>query len=556
MSEVVLKEKKKIHIRKWVYFSLSILINAFIMLQAALPATESVKWSNLFVRFFTSLFNGSGKDTTEVIKVSNLELNYDSNYSYNFIEGYDDNEIVVGKVKRLNAVISPASATNTAVSFKVSDTSIASITQNQNLAYITGLKAGIVEVTATSLADNTFVSKYSFNIVEPKAPITYTVSDASIYQGSLFYLPITCDNEDYYDLNKLEVNNSNPSVINKSSDYEGLYYASSVGTSILTISDKSFTITVNDSSSVTLPSFTKIDGVDTLYSKGQASYQVQVSNSPTNKDVYWEVSNPSLASINKNGILKINEINEESKITITAHSLLDKDVIISKEITLKPVTITDFELVIPYYGTHITNMPYMGETGEEIKVWIEDNTGTIGTSGVTVTSSNPDVAKVYAQGSYIYISCIKDGNTHIEVTSINNPSVMKYIDLQVTVRGVINHDNYLSFAEFVRKSIGHFLLFLVSGVFTFLYFYELNKDVNFKGKKKWYYIAVSLVLGVLLAGLSELIQVFVPSRFGSMLDVLTDSSGYILGALITLLVIYLIHHTKNKKKEKLEKEKE
>ncbi|MCR4879342.1 MAG: VanZ family protein [Bacilli bacterium] len=542
MSEV----KHKINIRKWIYLGFSILITAFIMVHSFLPASQSAKWSNVFVRFFMNLFNGAGGDNTEIINVTGIDLKYDTNYSYNFIEGYADNEIAINTTKRLNASILPTNATNSAVSYKVSDESIVKITQDQNYAYVTGLAEGSVTITATSLGNNSYTSTYNFNVVNPKAPVTYLVSDIEVYQGSLFYLPITTQNEEYYDVNKLDIINSSPTVAYKS-EINDLYYASSIGEDNFSIKDTSFKVTVKDASSITLPTFSSIEGKDVITSNSSGTYKAIVSNEATSNDVYWEVSDTSKASVNKYGLVKAYDIKEESKITLTAHSLLYKEVVVSKEITLKPVTITSFELVIPYYGNHVTNMPYLGETGQEIKVWIEDNTGTIALSGVIVSSSDPSVAEVYAQGSYIYINCIKEGDTRITVTSINNPEVSKYIDLQVVIRGVINNDNYLSFSEFVRKSIGHFLLFMADGIFTFLFLYELNKEVKYKGKKEWHYVVFSLVLGILLAGLSELIQHFVPTRFGSFKDVAVDSLGFILGALITYLIIYLIKRHQNKK---------
>lgn len=546
--------KNKRRFLKWIYLAFSSLVTVFIIVQASLPASQSARWSNIFVRFFMNLFNGTGKDTTEVIDVTGLDLEYDSEYQFNYVEGYLENEIALGKEKRVKACIAPENATNSAVQFTVSDNSIAKVTQNLNFAYITGLKEGSVEVTATSLDNGAFIDKYTFNIVNKKAPVTYVVNNIDVYEGSDFYLPISYENDSFYNIDALSLTNSSPSIASKVEGIEGLYKANSLGTDTFITPSSSFTVNVISNSGVIYPHFSSISGKDTLTSKSTAVYEVEVDNSPTNKDVYWTVSNNALASISKDGTLKLNEIKEENKITITARSLLDDTLYISREITLKPVTITSFELVVPYYGTHITNMPYMGETGEEIKIWMEDNTGTIASSGVTVSSSDESVAEVYAQGSYIYINCIKEGDTKIVVTSINNPEVSKYIDLQVTIRGVINHDNYLSFSEFIRKSIGHFLLFFVDGVLTYLFLYELNKDVNYKRKKYWHHIVLAVIFGVLFAGLSELIQYFVPTRYGSFMDIGVDSLGYILGVAITVLVIYLIHCHQNKKKLETSKE--
>lgn len=541
------KEVKKIHISKWIYLSISLLINVFIIVQASLPASDSARWSNVFVRFFMNLFNGTGKDTTEIIDVNDIDLTYDKQYQYNYIAGYSDHELVVGKNKRLMSKVLPDNATNTAVKFTSSDESVASIYQNENYAYIKGNKKGTVDITVTSLANNTFIDTYSFNVIDKRAPSSYEVNNISIYQDSLFYLPLSIDNESYYDIDKLPIINSDPTIVDKSSIYPSLYYASNIGEAHFFINDKEFIVEVKNRSDIVLPIFNSIEGNDIVYSNSKVSYKPIIINSPSSKEVLWEVNGSPDVDIDKEGNLSIGDIKEETSIVVRARSLLDTSIYSEKVITIKPITITSFELVIPYYGNHITNMPYMGETGEEIKVWMEDNTGTIGVSGVNVSSSNTEVAEVYAQGSYIYINCIKEGDTRINVTSINNPSVTKYIDLQVVIRGVINHDNYLSFSEFVRKSIGHFLLFLVNGVFTFLFFYELDKDINYKFKKKWHYIAISIILGLFFAGLSEFIQYLVPTRFGSFIDIGVDFGGYLLGVLIILLIIYLIKRRNNNK---------
>ena len=549
-NDTSLDNKKKVHYLKWIYLVIILLINIFIIVQAALPASQSARWSDIFVRFFMNIFNGSGKDTTEVIPVEDININYDKDYRYNYIGGYQDNELVIGTTKRLVSVVSPDNATNTAVSYSLNDDKLASITQDEKYLYVKGLEEGTLEITATSLGDNSLIAKYTFNVVMPKAPTTYVVNDIEIYKDSLFYLPISIDNPSYYDLSKLDVSHTNPMVTNRSDTYEGLYYATNNGIDTYQIGSKSFNVTVIDNSEVILPHFVSIIGKDTLYSSSSESYQVNIDNEASSKDVMWSIDNNEVASISREGKLTIKDIKEETSLIVTATSLLDSSISISKEVIIKPVTITSFELVIPYYGNHVTNSNYMGETGEEIKIWMEDNTGTIGISGVSVSSTDESVAKVYAQGSYIYINCIKEGDTRIIVTSLNNPNVSKYIDLQVVIRGVINHDNYKSFSELVRKSIGHFLLFLVNGVFTFLFMYELNKDVNYKHKKKWHYIVVTLLFGLLLAGLSEFIQFLVPTRFGSFVDVGIDTLGFFIGVGITLLVVYLINRHKHIKMEK------
>ena len=102
-------------------------------------------------------------------------------------------------------------------------------------------------------------------------------------------------------------------------------------------------------------------------------------------------------------------------------------------------------------------------------------------------------------------------------------------------KDTINDSNIGSFSFFVRKVVGHFSLFLVSGLLTassvkFFYF-----DVK---KRFWIYVLISLSIGLFLAGLTELIQLFVPGRSGQITDVLIDFSGYFIGGLIIFLIVF------------------
>ena len=111
----------------------------------------------------------------------------------------------------------------------------------------------------------------------------------------------------------------------------------------------------------------------------------------------------------------------------------------------------------------------------------------------------------------------------------------------------INENNIDQFSHFIRKFVGHFSLFIVSGVFTTLsvkfIYYDLSKNsVKFA--------IISCISGLFLAILSEFIQLFAPGRSGELLDVLIDFSGYLLATLIIGLIVYM----RNKKSSTLENE--
>ena len=111
--------------------------------------------------------------------------------------------------------------------------------------------------------------------------------------------------------------------------------------------------------------------------------------------------------------------------------------------------------------------------------------------------------------------------------------------------GTITDANYGQFASFVRKAIGHFGLFVVSGLLSTLAFYlVLNM---FKWAKYYLQIIMASAFGLTIAIITEIIQLNVPGRSGEFTDVLIDYGGYILGFLIIFLILFLIIKSQNKK---------
>jgi len=89
---------------------------------------------------------------------------------------------------------------------------------------------------------------------------------------------------------------------------------------------------------------------------------------------------------------------------------------------------------------------------------------------------------------------------------------------------------------FVRKAIGHFALFLINGVFTYLSAYYW---LYFSHKTKLFYV---FGFGLLLAGLSEFIQIYAPDRGPTFADAFIDFSGFSFGVIITVLILIVIRN--------------
>ena len=110
----------------------------------------------------------------------------------------------------------------------------------------------------------------------------------------------------------------------------------------------------------------------------------------------------------------------------------------------------------------------------------------------------------------------------------------------------INESNIGTFSAVIRKLVGHFSLFLVSGVLTtlsikFLYYDQTQNLMKF--------VIISSISGLFLAVLTETIQVFVPGRSGEITDALIDFGGYIIAVILISISVY-IHKRKTSNVEK------
>lgn len=89
--------------------------------------------------------------------------------------------------------------------------------------------------------------------------------------------------------------------------------------------------------------------------------------------------------------------------------------------------------------------------------------------------------------------------------------------------------NVNTLSMLVRKLIGHFGLFFVCG------FFGVNTFINFITNKK-YSIILNLITGLLIAIISELLQLIPVGRLCQISDMLIDYSGYLLICVIYIFI--------------------
>jgi len=118
------------------------------------------------------------------------------------------------------------------------------------------------------------------------------------------------------------------------------------------------------------------------------------------------------------------------------------------------------------------------------------------------------------------------GTVKVQAVSTVNNEVAAEIEIRVSL--------YETFKLFVRKIIGHFLLFTVLGFgFAGCYFLLL--------KRKWLFPLHSAATSFIIAVISEALQlpIFTEGRVATWTDVVVDTVGAVLGIIIAAAVIIL-----------------
>ena len=93
--------------------------------------------------------------------------------------------------------------------------------------------------------------------------------------------------------------------------------------------------------------------------------------------------------------------------------------------------------------------------------------------------------------------------------------------------------------DLIIRKLGHFSEYMILGFFSFSYLSNLFvKSSEFKDYRKT--AITSLVFSIVYASSDEFHQTFVAGRDGNIIDVLIDSSGALVGIMISSIIYFLI----------------
>lgn len=524
---------------RYFVLSLFLLTNGIIITESSLSGGESGSRSSLVALILSVFVNRT---------IPPVEHNYVEVSSIKLFDR-DENEIIdnanyyipIGVTRRFTSNIMPEDST---------DKSVVWTTSNPEAVEV--YPGGLVE--ARNLSDGVIIKasssnpakSVSFNVIvhERTAPPIFEASleKATIDEGTTTKLVVSAD-ERQYDVRKLEYysDDTNVATINNYGVIKGV--APGKTTIGITGSDIKHEINVIarttplvSPSAITL----HIPSEGYVYDKTPFTYSFDVED-VSDPSLTFESSDETVARIVKeDDQYFVYGYKISGSAIITAYLNTDFSITATHTITLNNVVPTAMSLRANKLETGIGSAIIITPSFSH-DIALKDELE-VTNKRVIYTSSDETIARVTPYDLSGRVLGLKKGKVTITATSEANPTLKESIELTIIETPYINDQNFNDFQGLVRKALGHFSLFFINGIFGFLTFYLFLKEKRIRNT-----LIFSLTIGLFIAIVSEVIQLFIPLRAGSFVDVIIDFSGYLTATLIMLLIVYLVKKSDDKK---------
>lgn len=339
---------------------------------------------------------------TKKVSVKGIELNKSSKTVYK------------GKTYQLTATIKPSNASNKNITWKSSNTSVATVSSSGK---VTAKKNGKTNIMATT-SDGKLVATCKIT-VKTKATGVSLKSTANAYIGKTMTLKATVKPSSASN-KKVTWKSSNTSIATVNS--KGVVTGKKAGTVTITVTTKDGSF--KDTCKVTVSKYVKVKDVNLNASSKKLNagetYTLKATVSPSNasnKSVTWKSSDTSVAKVNSSG--KITAVGKgTATITCTTKDGKIKD---KCKVTVKTVKVKSLKL------SESTLRLMVGDS-DRLTATIKPSNAT--NKSVTWKSSNPDIAKVSSKGK---VTGVNKGTATITCTT-KDGKIKK--TCKVTVYGV------------------------------------------------------------------------------------------------------------------------
>ena len=333
--------------------------------------------------------------------------------------------IYVGQAKYLKATILPENASNKNVVWSSTNEAVATIDQT---GLVTALKAGQTQIVATT-EEGGLTAACDVTVKQYVTDIALNASTVMLYTKENYQLSATVGPE--VAANKTVAWTSSNSAV-ASVDQNGLVTALSAGSAMITVKAQDGS-GVESSCVVTVKQHVEavsLNRISQPLNVGE-TYQLSASIAPndaTNKNVTWESSDPTVATISSSGLVKALK-SGSTTITVTtedggftATSTIEVIQYVS-DITLDSQSVTIYEneswkLNASIGPENADNKIVVWESSNPTVATVDQNglvsALSVGTTTITATAQD---------GSGVSASCIFTVNKHVEDISLSSSSV-------------------------------------------------------------------------------------------------------------------------------------
>ncbi len=575
------KEKKNVkkllrRIFGWITFGSGIFLSLVILVNSCLPSSTSGLISSFFFVNIEDALNPGKSAPTEPVTGADLVFATKNSYKWNYVNGYQEDEIPLGCTKKLVFNIAPSTATNKNYSYKLigATSSQVAVTRDGTNLYIQPNELVNFSIECTT-ADGSFTKTKDFKTVELVAPQGFLADESiKLVMGKSKQISLSYDDvfltkdgkqetlmpERYYDVSKLTFTPMDNNII--SVNEYGYITSKQVGSTTITVSNGELTKTINvevkaNEDTIVEPTSFEIAAdklniglLDMDNDRSPAEGEVYHAhivvdwweNVPTDDSIYYISSDPLTAMVDSEG--NVRGYRKSGEVTITAYSVRNPELHKSLTFVSSPVMMTDFD--IKNKGTSLEAIA-KGQN-RDISFTVSPSKAT--NIAFECKSDNESILVATSKGRTVNLSGVTPGKTTFKVWPKDNPDLVKTYEIEVRPYSVQDDPNYNEEHSSFRKSWGHFAAFLIDGVLLTVGLVLLFGEVKYL---QYFLYIISLTFGVSLAGLTEFIQKLMPTRNGNMNDVLIDSGGYFIGVLSVLaifMVIALVKFFVKRKKKK------
>lgn len=484
------------------------------------------------------------------VNVKASEITGDEDFELNIL----NSELNYGEEYKISDIVQvskwiPEVPSSTTLSYELKDSSIGTITKDK----ITLNKIGVHELFIThNLTNKTHsiilnCTTHNFDFIDLNNN-SITNINLTVNQSFLFRI-INSESSDN-SLQTYELENLNKDIVSISSF--GDYYeivALDEGTASINVTpyigdetdDKIKNLTINVSHQYTsLLNFTIIDNKSNkeigiidrsldVYINSNYSIKTMIDNIATISKVRYSSSNSNIVTIEANGNLKFNNIGTATITILEEYS----NISISFNINVYNYIALNVDTPFTLEGKNaekigdntyaITN----GYSGHINLNFLDSSTYKV----VQYYSSDEKIATIGQDGT---ITPLKAGTTTITIVCDDGMQEKIQIEIELKIKKQDYIQNLSEFFYDVRKGLGHFSAFLILGIFS-----SLTWLLFLNGKKMFFSTFINFGSGFIIACITELIQLYVPGRYGAFEDVLLDYRGFMVSA-ITITLIFLL----------------